>query len=153
MIRILWKLFVSDFSLHRMASRSVAPFLHRSPVCSTQSTLHQTSGVKTCCSTDSKRPHHCCHLSNEVENIDRTQDIPYNLQWVRRYPPKLPLSTGGSGPPSNAWLLLPTRVLSLQTTSWSVHPFWQSSWLWPTDRQTYRPRYVCNSRQRLCDAV
>ena len=29
-----------------------------------------------CCSTDSERPHRCCHLPNKVENIDHRLDIP-----------------------------------------------------------------------------
>jgi len=31
---------------------------------------------KSCCSTDSERPHRCCHLPNKVENIDHGLDIP-----------------------------------------------------------------------------
>jgi len=46
---------------------------------------------------------HCCHLSNEVLNIDRRQDIPYTLQQVAKLfivAPNIAHSVGGgdSGP-------------------------------------------------------
>ena len=37
-------------------------------------------------STDSERPHRCCHLPNKVENIDCTPDILYTLQLTGRSP-------------------------------------------------------------------
>ena len=40
----------------------------------------------SCRSTDSERPHRCCHLPNKVENIDRRRDIPYTLQWPGNAP-------------------------------------------------------------------
>ena len=33
------------------------------------------------CSTDSEMRHRCCHLPNEVENIDSTLDITCTLHW------------------------------------------------------------------------
>jgi len=44
--------------------------------------------VKKLLHTDSKHLHHCCHLSNKIENIDCRPDIPYTLQWAGRCPPQ-----------------------------------------------------------------
>ena len=65
---------------------------------STLNTTYRT--LKSCCSTDSERPHRCCHLlPNEVDFINRTPDIPYtiSLQSAGRYAPKLPFPWGNPG--------------------------------------------------------
>jgi len=36
--------------------------------------------------TDSERPNRCCHLPSKAENIDRTPNISYTLQWAGRCP-------------------------------------------------------------------
>ena len=33
--------------------------------------IHGLVSITSCCRTDRKRPHHCCHLPSKVENIDR----------------------------------------------------------------------------------
>jgi len=43
---------------------------------------------RSCCSTDSERPHSCCHFPNKVENVDRTPDISCTLQYAGRCPLK-----------------------------------------------------------------
>ena len=51
----------------------------------------------------------------------------------------LHLTNGSLGPPES----------TTKTASWSVQPFWKSSWTWPTDRQTdtERLRYsICSNR-------
>jgi len=61
-------------------------------------------------------------------------------------------SHGGSGPLSNTCFLGPESIM--QTASQSVYPFWQSSQLWQTDRQTGRSRQsVYNNRLHLANAV
>jgi len=49
-----------------------------------------TAILTSCCSTDSERPHRCCHLPIMAENIDRTPDIPYTFH----FPQKLSLPWG-----------------------------------------------------------
>jgi len=52
-------------------------------------------------------------------------------------------------PPSNTWFFGPNWV-SPQTSSLSIQPFSQGSWMWPTDRLTDRPRYsMCSNRLLL----
>jgi len=54
----------------------------------------------SCASAGSKSLDHCCHLSNEVLNIDRRQDIPYTLQQVAKLfivAPNIAHSVGGGG--------------------------------------------------------
>ena len=41
-----------------------------------------------------------------------TAECTYTLQWDAPSPLKIAASHGGSGPPSNTWLLGPTRVLN-----------------------------------------
>ena len=52
--------------------------------------------ITSCCSNDSKRLHHCCHLLSMVEytEIECMPNISYTIQWARRRPAKLPLSPG-----------------------------------------------------------
>jgi len=64
-------------------------------------------------------------------------------------PTEVPLHEWGSGPPSNTWLLEPTRATS-QTASWSVNPVFQGSQAWRTDRQTTP---LCNSGPDLASAA
>jgi len=46
-----------------------------------------------------QKAHRCWHLANKVANINRTQDIPYTLQWVRGCPhPTLSLLWGIRAP-------------------------------------------------------
>ena len=73
--------------------------------------------------------------------------ITYILEWAGRYPPprKLPLSFGSSGPPHDTWLL-GLRVSIPQMAPWSVHLFFCSSQLWPTDRPTERPWNIVDNR-------
>ena len=51
-------------------------------------------------------------------------------------PLKLPLLLRGSGLPSDTWFHGPTRESTSQTASRSIHPFWHSSCLRPTDGHT-----------------
>ena len=48
-----------------------------------RSVLFCVALITSCCSTDSERPHRCCCLlPNKVENINRTPEITYTLQWA-----------------------------------------------------------------------
>ena len=40
----------------------------------------ENHGKTSCYSTDSERPHRCCHLPNKVENFNSTLDIPYTCR-------------------------------------------------------------------------
>ena len=63
------------------------------------------------------------------------------------------LAHGGSGPHLIHDSLSPPEWTT-QTASWSVQPFLQGSWSWPTRRPTYRPRRsVCNNRPHLRSTV
>jgi len=56
----------------------------------------------SCASAGSKSLDHYCHLSNEVLNIDRRQDIPYTLQQVAKLfivAPNIAHSVGGDPGP------------------------------------------------------
>ena len=55
----------------------------------------------SCCSNDCEKTHCCSHLPNEVENIDRTPDILYTLQWAGRCPRKLLLPLGDPAHPGH----------------------------------------------------
>ena len=50
-------------------------------------------------------PHHCCHLSNRVENTHYIPDIPHTLQWMGRLPFKTAPSLCSSKPPSKTQFL------------------------------------------------
>jgi len=54
--------------------------------------------ITSFCSTDSERPHRCCHIQNRVEITDRMPDIPNTLQWDGICTPKLPIPLGDLGP-------------------------------------------------------
>jgi len=63
------------------------------------------------------------------------QNVPILYSRLGRpFPLKIAASCGGSGPPSNAWFLGPTRVLT-QMASRSVQPFCKAQY---GDRQTDR---------------
>jgi len=68
--------------------------------------------------TDSERPNRCCHLPSKAENIDRTPNISYTLQWAGRCPPT---NLGNRRP--NTWFIGPTCESASQTAPRSVHPF------------------------------
>ena len=55
--------------------------------------LRARRGLTSHCSTDSERPHRCCHLPTKVENIDARRIFPIH------YTARLPI-LWGSGPPS-----------------------------------------------------
>ena len=90
------------------------------------STKHTTS----CCSTDSKCLHYCCHLLT-LNKLWLMQDIPYISLLVWKCTYKIAASTRGSGniygPPG------PPKSTS-QTASLSVHLLQHSSRLWPRDK-------------------
>jgi len=52
--------------------------------------------MTSCCSTDSKKPHHCCHLTNNFDSCWMFL-IQYS-QWVERCPANCPFCWGGFGP-------------------------------------------------------
>jgi len=66
----------------------------------------------------------------------------YNItfQWAGQ-PPKLPLPIGGSGPLSNTWFLLHTRVSSPNSILIGS-AFSASSLTWPTNRETQTDHYT-----------
>jgi len=65
-----------------------------------------------CCRTVSGRTHRCCHLPNKVENIDRTPNILYTLQWVGRCPsPSCPFLWEGSRSYTNNIWLVPSESI------------------------------------------
>ena len=69
-----------------------------------------------CCRTHPKRPHHCCHIPNKVENINHLPDIPYSLQWARHISPKLLLPRWMWAPPNTLFLAV-SRVRTPNDTS------------------------------------
>ena len=74
-------IIIAGRSTERLISQSDSSHATTSPFISTvQSSSVITQLLSGCCSTDSNRPHDCCHLLNKAENIDRVPDIPYTLQ-------------------------------------------------------------------------
>jgi len=79
------------------------------------------------CSTDTERPHRCCHLLNKVENIDHTPDSPCTLQWAGRCSLKLPTPLQGRfwakifGGRAPRLPFLSLEVVPLKYSYWS-HP-------------------------------
>jgi len=96
-----------DIWSHRRRALIVQSY---SPGCANVN-LHLTG----CCSTDSERPHRCCHLPNKVENIDRKPDIPYTIQCSRSSPPpkkkNCPFRWKGSGPSNNTLFFGPPEFI------------------------------------------
>ena len=84
-----------SLSLASVKSRLVLPFWYRlTRVVPDKGPLNGC--VFVCWSTDSNRPHCCCHLSYKVEDISRTLDISYTLQWAGRCPhQRIAASPGG----------------------------------------------------------
>jgi len=74
------------------------------------------TGITSCCSTDSKRQHCCCHLKNKVDNIKRMADTPYNLQWTGKRPQYCPIPWGIQAPLNTRFLRL-TQVNTPKGTS------------------------------------
>ena len=91
----------------------------------------------SCCSTDSKMPHYCCHLRNKVEIIDRIPDIPpYIYNRLGDVPQKVPLPLESEPPPNNNGFLGQADFIS-RMASRLAHPCVQ---------QTDRLCYIRNNR-------
>jgi len=110
--------------------------------------------TSSCCSTDSERSHRC-HLSNNVQNINRMPDIPYILMG-QEMPQKLSFPGGDLGPHLMHGFLshltpYPKRHLDLFIRFCRAHGCDQQ-----TDRQTYirkqthRPRHIGINMPHLC---
>ena len=86
--------------------------------------------ITSCWNTGSERLHHCCHLSNKVENTDHALDIPHSLQ------------RGWEMPPQNLRDLVPQIINSSLGPTKSTPPKWHAdlfSHFWRAyscDRQT-----------------
>ena len=91
-----------------------------------------------------------CHLPKTIETIDRTPDFSYALQRARKrpsLPPNSPVLWRDLAPTPP---LGPTRVfippngtsIGLARRYCGIHDC--------DNRQTHRPRYVCNNRPHLC---
>ena len=77
-----------------------------------------------------------------------TAECPYTLQWDVHFLLKVALFHGGSGPPSNTWLIGLTRVLNPNGISIGAAVF--AGLTSATDRPD-KPRYsVGNNRPHLC---
>ena len=93
------------------------------------------------CSTDNERPHHCCHLPNKVEDVDRMPDILHTLLQTGKCP-----SPGGSGAACNTWFLgLTESPYHKQQLNWFSH-FCRVQ---GCDQQTHKPCYICSNRPHL----
>jgi len=68
--------------------------------------------------------------------VQLTPKCPYTLQWDTPFASKLPLSIGGSGPPSNTWFPVPTWLHNPNSISIGSAIFagLTSVTDWPTDR-------------------
>ena len=112
-----------------------------------------------CYSTDSERPHRCCHLPIKVGSIDRTPNIPCTLLYSlystmgQEMPTKLPFLRG-SKPSPNTWFLGPTGVHIPNNISVGscVSARLMVATNGQTDRQ-HRPRYICSKRSHIWDAA
>jgi len=79
-------------------------------------TDNHATWVTSCCSIESERPHRCCHLPNKVENIDRTPDILYTLQWTGRCSKIVPSERIRA--PSNIWRFDPPESIPQTASRW-----------------------------------
>jgi len=59
--------------------------------------------ITRCRSDDNERAHRCCHLMNQVENIEDVPDIHYTYNWLGEASRKNCPFPGGSGPYSFPW--------------------------------------------------
>ena len=95
-------------------------------------------------------PYQCCSLLSRFEFIDR-RAFP-DMSWAGHSPSKLPRHVRGSGLPSNACFLWPTRI-HIPKGIWIGSAVFTRLTI-VTDRHTVRrtdrPRYsVCNNRPHL----
>ena len=102
------------------------------------------------CSIDGEMTHRCCHLPNNVENIECTPDVPYAFSGLRPVPQNCPIPWG-FGPAPDTWFPGPTLVHTFTGTSIGSVVF---AGLTVVTRETHRPRYihVCSNRPRICTA-
>jgi len=54
--------------------------------------------ITRCRSDDNERAHRCCHLMNQVENIEDMPDIHYTYNWLGEASRKIALSQGDLAP-------------------------------------------------------
>ena len=100
----------------------------------------------SCCITDSKRLHCCCHLPNKVGNIDHTLDIPCSTM-SREISPILSCTWGTWSPVK---YIIPCTHLS-PSPKRHLNWFRYFSTAHGDDKQTHRPRYnyaTLNCEQR-----
>ena len=103
----------------------------------TRNTLNPEAQT-SCCNTDSKRPHRCCHLPNNVENMNGRPDIPYALQWRRKCPPprkNCPFSYEVSG--RHLIHCSGSHMSTSQTPPQSAQSFSYGSWFCSMDTHTH----------------
>ena len=111
----------------------------------------------SCCNTDSKRPHRCCHLWSQT-NFGSFQIFhPYTLQWAARCPQHRLFPWGDPGQhPTHGSSCPPEPTIPNGITT---GPAVLAQLMDVTDRHTLRPRYICNNgprifyAQRACDAA
>jgi len=120
--------------------------------------LYMCRILTSCCSTDSERPHQCCHLPN---NLVSSALAGYSLysQWAGKFPRNWAF-LWEYGPQLATWFhdytISPLCKWKLSIGSTGLAQLRIVNVIeWLTAKHTnnaQRPRYVCSSRPHLCTA-
>jgi len=102
--------------------------------------------VSSCCSSNCKRPHSCCHLE---DNFGSCWIFPiFSMGWD--IPPKFPLRLGKSRPPPYTGSLGPPKSIA-QPVFWLVGSAIYRAYSYV--QQPHRLQNIGNSRPHLCTAM